>query len=154
MAIVTLKCFSHLFTTAVSHGAQRCFESLVLLVFDFGVACQLLLVLPREVFPERLELLLLLLVPLCPLLGQHGSVTVLLLLSHPLHLLHLVALQLAYLWGARCKRVNLCRTCSRWALKVNLPSGQKPKTSLIPPLFQFLNKYEVQCELINLSKSS
>lgn len=88
---------SHLFTASIPHGAQRCFEPLALLVFDFGVAGQLLLVLPCEIFPERLELLLLLLVPLCPLLGQHGSVTVLLLLAHPLHLLHLVSLQLAYL---------------------------------------------------------
>lgn len=87
----------HLFTASISDGTQRYFEPLVLLVFDFGVAGQLLLVLPCEIFPERLELLLLLLVPLCPLLGQHGSVTVLLLLSHPLHLLHLVSLQLAYL---------------------------------------------------------
>lgn len=87
----------YLFTASISHGTQRYFEPLVLLVFNFGVAGQLLLVLPSEIFPERLELLLLLLVPLCPLLGQHGSVTVLLLLSHPLHLLHLVSLQLAYL---------------------------------------------------------
>lgn len=93
----TNKRVSHLFTTSISHGTQRCFESLVLLVFDFGMTGQLLLVLPSEIFPERLELLLFLLVPLCPLLSQHGSVAVLLLLSHSLHLLHFVSLQLAYL---------------------------------------------------------
>lgn len=46
---------------------------------------------------------------------------------------------------------NLCHTCSTSASKVNLPTGQKPKTSLIPPLFQFQDKYDVvQCEFINL----
>lgn len=59
---------SHLLPAAVAHGAQRGFEPLVLLVLDFGVAGQLLLVLPRQILPESLELLLFLLVPLGPLL--------------------------------------------------------------------------------------
>lgn len=51
--------------------------------------------LPGQVLPQSLELLLLFFVPLGPLLCQRGSVAVLLLLPHPLHLLKLVALQFA-----------------------------------------------------------